>query len=152
MKCPCGSGRAFADCCEPYIEGAALPSDAEQLMRSRYTAFTLQRMDYVAATWHPDFRPSDLEADVALRWIGLAVMDVKSGGDEAQVEFEARYLNNGRLDALHERSDFRLEQGRWWYTRGQQLPPTFDARKPTRNESCPCGSGNKFKRCCGPRG
>ncbi len=149
MKCPCGSGRAFAGCCEPFIEGEALPAGAEQLMRSRYTAFTLRRMDYIAATWHPDFRPPDLEADMALRWIGLAVMDVEPGAQEARVEFEARYLANGRLDAIHECSDFRLQEGRWWYTRGQQLPPSFEPYKPARNEACPCGSGVKFKRCCG---
>ncbi len=149
MKCPCGSGLTFSGCCEPFIEGATLPPDAERLMRSRYTAFSQRRMDYIAASWHPDFRPPDLEADDALRWLGLSVIDVKPGATEAQVEFEARYLANGKLDAIHERSDFRFDQGRWWYTCGEQLPPTSEPRKPARNESCPCGSGIKFKRCCG---
>ncbi len=118
-------------------------------MRSRYTAFTLGRADYIAASWHPDFRPPDPGAEETPRWIGLSVIDVKAGTNDAQVEFEARYIAGGRLDAIHECSDFCFEQGRWWYTRGEQLPPTFEPRKPARNESCPCGSGIKFKRCCG---
>ena len=147
--CPCGSNLDFADCCEPFLDGIALPASAEQLMRSRYTAFTLQRMDYIAATWHADFRPSDLSADSAPHWLGLTVLDSKPGTTSAEVEFEARYLAGGSVSAIHEHSHFRFDQGRWWYTSGRQLPPRFASWKPGRNEPCPCGSGTKFKRCCG---
>ncbi|MDJ0776990.1 MAG: YchJ family metal-binding protein [Gammaproteobacteria bacterium] len=149
MKCPCGSKLDLADCCQPFLEGSALPASAEQLMRSRYTAFTLQRMDYVDATWHADFRPADPGKGDSPRWLELAVIDSKPGTRSAQVEFEARYLAGGRVNAVHERSSFCFEQDRWWYTQGEQLPPTFVPWKPARNEACPCGSGAKFKRCCG---
>ncbi len=149
MKCPCGSGRAFTDCCEPFIDGIIPPPGPEQLMRSRYSAFALQRMAYIAASWHPDFRPPNGGDDATPRWIGLSVLEVRPGIAEAQVEFEARYLAHGEVQSIHERSEFRFEQGRWWYTTGTQLPPTFTRWKPARNEPCPCGSGIKFKRCCG---
>ena len=117
-------------------------------MRSRYTAFVLQRNDYIAATWHADFRPAETGTQ-GPRWLCLQVLASEAGPAAAQVEFEARYLDGGRVDAIHERSNFVCEDNRWWYTRGELLPPTFRPWKPARNEPCPCGSGAKFKRCCG---
>lgn len=118
-------------------------------MRSRYSAYVLNQVDYLQQTWHPDYRPSTLKLDPAVQWTGLTVMDFSGQGDRAEVEFEARFIVDGRVEGLHERSDFVLEQGRWYYTRGEILTPTFSTRKPGRNEACPCGSGRKFKRCCG---
>ena len=118
-------------------------------MRSRYSAFVLGELDYLQASWHPDFRPADLAIDAAIRWLGLKVIDSDEGDQKATVEFEARLLNHGKVDALHEKSRFVREQGRWFYTDGDMLPPTFTPWKPGRNEPCPCNSGKKFKRCCG---
>ena len=118
-------------------------------MRSRYTAFALAEVDYLRDSWHADFRPAVLEADDALRWIGLEIIASDLQVDHAIVEFEARLLAEGRVSAMRERSNFVLEKGRWFYTNGEQLPPSVKPWKPARNESCPCGSGTKFKRCCG---
>ena len=118
-------------------------------MRSRYTAFALGEVDYLRDSWHADHRPDELALDPRVRWLGLEILSFTEAGEHAQVEFEARYLADGRVDAIHEHSDFVLDGGRWLYTRGEQLAPRFTPWKPGRNEACPCGSGRKFKRCCG---
>ncbi len=146
--CPCGSGRGYDRCCGPFISQTAVAENAPQLMRSRYSAHVVGDGGYLAATWHPDFRPSEVAPYPALRWLGLEILASDERGDRACVEFEARLLNGGRVDALHERSEFVREGGRWYYTRGEILPPTFTPWKPGRNEACPCGSGRKYKRCC----
>jgi SEC-C motif-containing protein len=126
-----------------------LPENAEQLMRSRYTAHVLGNAAYLRDSWHPDSRPDRIDLDPKIRWIGLQVREHRGSATEARVEFEARLIVNGRVEALREDSEFVCAQGRWLYTRGQQLPPDFEPYKPGRNETCPCGSGRKFKRCCG---
>lgn len=117
-------------------------------MRSRYCAFTLGEVDYIRRSWHARFRPAELELEPAPRWLGLEVIAAEERGDEATVEFEARLLLDGKVDAIHERSGFVREQGQWYYTEGQLLAPSFTPWKPGRNEACPCGSGRKFKHCC----
>ena len=117
-------------------------------MRSRYCAYVLGETAYLRDTWHADFRPADLDADGRIRWLGLVIIADSEQGDRASVEFEARFLRDGRVDALHEVSEFLRLDGRWLYTRGEQRPPGFKPWKPARNEPCPCGSGVKFKRCC----
>jgi SEC-C motif-containing protein len=119
--CPCGSTKPFADCCAPYVEGNAPAPTAESLMRSRYTAYTLQREDYLLSTWHTSARPVslDLAADVATKWIGLEVKRYEQQDtDHAIVEFVARYKVNGRAHRLHEVSNFVREDGRWFYVDG----------------------------------
>ena len=118
-------------------------------MRSRYTAFVLGEVGYLRQTWQADYRPGELALEPRMRWLGLEILSYSEHGDRARVEFEARYLFDGRVDAIHENSDFVREAGRWLYTRGEQLAPRFEPWKPGRNEGCPCGSGGKFKRCCG---
>ena len=118
-------------------------------MRSRYTAHVLGDSAYLTDSWHPEFRPARIGLDPKIRWIGLRILDHQDSTAEARVEFEASLIVNGRVQALRESSEFVCEQGRWLYTRGQQLPPSFAPWKPGRNENCPCGSGRKFKRCCG---
>lgn len=148
MNCPCQSGKAMDACCGRFISHRALPENAQQLMRSRYTAFVLGDADYLRDTWHADFRPPQLNLDKDQRWLDLSVLDFSEQGDSAIVEFEACFLHAGTVQGLHERSRFVLQQGRWLYTDGDCLPLGFSPWKPGRNESCPCGSGQKFKRCC----
>lgn len=118
-------------------------------MRSRYTAFVREDLEYLEASWHPDFRPANIEIDKSLHWLGLEIISSDQRDERARVEFEARFLLDGRVDALHESSRFVRQQGRWLYTDGDMLAPTFTPWKPGRNEPCACGSGQKFKRCCG---
>jgi SEC-C motif-containing protein len=153
MNCPCrlgqlSSGQTFDRCCGRFISHRALPENATQLMRSRYSAYVLGERDYLLASWHPDFRPPRLQLDTGIRWLGLDIIASEEHGVKALVEFEASLLVAGEVSALHERSDFVLQQGRWQYTSGQQLTPRAAPWKPTRNQNCPCGSGLKFKRCC----
>ena len=91
-------------------------------MRSRYSAFVLERADYLLATWHPSTRPATLEFDPGARWLGLEVRTHHVTGPEAaEVEFVARYRVAGRAVRLHERSRFVREAGRWYYVDGDSL-------------------------------
>ncbi|MEQ1726577.1 MAG: hypothetical protein HOP24_02830 [Sideroxydans sp.] len=120
-NCPCGSTKPFTACCAPYVEGNVPAPTAEALMRSRYTAYTLLREDYLLATWHTSTRPASLElaADAATKWIGLEVKrHEQQDTDHAIVEFVARYKVNGRAHRLHEVSRFVREDGRWFYLDG----------------------------------
>ncbi len=120
--CPCGRGIDYRACCGRHHVG--LPAaTAEELMRSRYSAYVLADTDYLLATWHASTRPESLELGDAAqtRWLGL---DVKRHqvltADTAQVEFVARYRVGGsRAERLHERSDFVREDDRWFYLRGE---------------------------------
>jgi len=149
--CPCGSGRAYEACCGRY-HGGIRASTAEALMRSRYSAYVLKLSDYLRDTWHSGTRPAmlDLERDDA-KWCGLEIRQI-SGGSEmdqnGEIEFVARWLSSdGRCGALHERSRFVREAGHWLYVDGELLPSAVS--KVGRNDPCPCGSGKKYKQCCG---
>lgn len=149
MNCPCQSGKSYDLCCGRFISHQASAENAQQLMRSRYTAYVLSKVDYLIETWHVDFCPQDLQLDEAIKWIKLDIVDYSSAGNQAVVEFEVQFLVDGRVDALHEKSQFVLERGSWLYTSGEMIEPLSKPFKPGRNSSCPCGSGLKFKHCCG---
>ncbi|MBD3670306.1 MAG: YchJ family protein [Gammaproteobacteria bacterium] len=150
--CPCGSGHPYATCCGPIHRGEREAATAESLMRSRYSAYALNLNDYLLESWHPETRPGTLHAE-SIKWVGLEIVATQQGGeDDAQgmVEFRARYIADDRLGELSENSRFTRHQGRWVYVEGD-LQQTA-ARQPTaigRNAPCPCGSGLKYKRCCG---
>ncbi len=123
-------------------------------MRSRYSAYVLAAVDYLLATQAPETLEStraDLEVWVRrVRYIGLVVEGAERGGtadDEGVVRFCARFLEGGRLHTHRERSRFVRREGRWLYLDGAVEPvaPVVLGR----NDACPCGSGQKFKRCHG---
>ncbi|BCK88269.1 hypothetical protein MIZ01_2071 [Sideroxyarcus emersonii] len=90
-------------------------------MRSRYTAYTLLREDYLLATWHPSTRPASLglAEEVPAKWLGLEIKHCEQqDADHAIVEFVARYKVGGRAHRLHETSNFVREDGRWFYVDG----------------------------------
>ncbi len=88
-------------------------------MRSRYSAYVLDRRDYLLASWHPRTRPATLEPEPALKWIGLAVLAARATGENrAEVEFVARYRVGGKAHRLHEVSRFERLDGRWLYLDG----------------------------------
>jgi SEC-C motif-containing protein len=117
-------------------------------MRSRYTAFALAEHDYLLQTWHEDFRPARLDLDARIRWLGLEIISAEQTETGAQVEFEASLMVGGEVSAMREHSQFVLMQGRWLYTTGEAGEPSAAPWRPGRNQSCPCGSELKFKRCC----
>lgn len=90
-------------------------------MRSRYTAFTLQREDYLLSTWNSSTRPLalGLADEVDTQWIGLVVKrHEQQNPNQAIVEFVASYKVKGRAYKLHEVSRFVREEGRWFYVDG----------------------------------
>ena len=119
--CPCGSSKKYADCCWRYVDALEIPPAAEALMRSRYSAYTLLREDYLLSTWHPSTRPEqlNLEAQTKLKWLGLQVKrHEQQDADHATVEFVARNKVGGRAHRMHETSRFVREDGRWFYVDG----------------------------------
>ncbi|TLF52789.1 zinc chelation protein SecC [Halomonas urmiana] len=143
--CLCGSQRPLADCCGRYHRGEAAPSP-EALMRSRYSAFALDLTDYLRETWHSSTRPASLSGDDATRWWRLEILDHDEQGDRGHVQFRATFQEGRRWGVLEEASRFVREDGRWYYFDGE---PSVTRLKPGRNDACPCGSGRKFKACCG---
>lgn len=157
--CPCGSGNDFDVCCGPYLRGERVPPTAEALMRSRYVAYAKNDLEYLAKTWHPS-KERDvkriLRTDTGkLEWTGLEIRDVQAGGaedTEGTVEFVAHYRLQDQLGEVRELSRFRKERGFWYYLAGKVVDPNRVEReepRPGRNDPCPCGSGKKFKKCCG---
>ena len=145
--CPCGSGKAYAACCGPVHDGSPAPT-AEALMRSRYSAFALGNSAYLLKSWHSRTRPSRLDLSDGVVWTGLTVGRSESGGADDKtglVEFIASYRGPEGEGQVREISRFQREGG-WWVYRDAQ-PGTGMA--PSRNAPCPCGSGKKYKRCCG---
>jgi SEC-C motif-containing protein len=117
-RCPCGGGD-YAQCCGRFIDNGAVPRTAEELMRSRYTAYTLRNEPYLQATWHASTRPAELfTEDEDAKWLGLEVRKHEPAGDKATVEFIARYKLGGRAHRMHEISRFVREDGRWFYLDG----------------------------------
>jgi SEC-C motif-containing protein len=115
--CPCGSGLAYDACCGRWHAGTPAPT-AEALMRARYSAYVLDRSDYVSASWHPSTRPPAIETVPGVKWLGLEVRRHVPAGDHAVVEFVARSKVGGRAQRLHETSRFVREAGRWYYVDG----------------------------------
>jgi len=147
--CPCGSGLQYSLCCESYLNGNALPDTPESLMRSRYSAYVKHDTAYLVATWHPSchaerFSASIEESYAHTHWRGLTILSSEILPDKPQgyVTFFARFTENGRESFIHERSRFLREEQRWYYIDGT-FPPIG------RNDRCPCGSGKKYKKCCG---
>lgn len=116
-ECPCG-GPDYDQCCGRFLDGDGLPADAQQLMRSRYTAYVLGRGDWILQTWHTSTRPAPPVTGDGVKWLGLDVKRHVPAGDKAVVEFVARYREGGRGQRLHECSNFVHENGRWWYVDG----------------------------------
>ncbi len=153
--CPCGSGAPADACCQLYLDGVPAPT-ALALMRSRYTAYVRGAIDYLVATHDPDTRGTLDRAAIArwsrdTEWLGLEIVATERGGetdDTGIVEFIARGVTRGAPFAQHERSRFRRHAGTWVYIDGK-LAPTRAISAVGRNEPCPCGSGQKYKRCHG---
>ena len=124
-SCPCGMGADYTDCCGQ-LHGGQPATTAEQLMRSRYSAFVRGDPHYLRASWHPSTRPAELslDADAGRRWLGLTVIaDRVIDAEHASVEFVARSRVGGQpATRHHERSRFVREDGRWLYLDGVVSP------------------------------
>ena len=110
-SCPCGGGQ-FLACCGRFLAQQAIPQTAQELMRSRYTAYTLRDDAYLSATWHRSTRPASVSitgGDDGVKWLGLEIRKHTTEGNSATVEFVARYKVAGRAQRLHEVSRFVRE-------------------------------------------
>lgn len=88
-------------------------------MRSRYTAYVLERAPYLLATWHPDHRPVELAFEPGVKWLGLEVRSFSQSDNTGRVHFVARVRDaSGKASRIEERSRFVLESGRWLYLDG----------------------------------
>lgn len=118
MRCPCLSGLPYVECCEPLHRGEATAPTAEQLMRSRFSAFAVGDADYLLSTWHSSTRPATLELEPEMRWYRLDIIDRSAGGpldSHGDVEFEAFWRSPEGRGSQRERSAFVRENGRWFY-------------------------------------
>jgi SEC-C motif-containing protein len=159
-ECPCGSGQPYADCCAPLINGEAQAQSAEALMRARYSAHVNSEIDYIHDTTLASRRDNFNRARLLnwtqhAQWLGLEILDTTDGMPEdttGTVEFIARYREKGKRVNHHEIAEFTKEDGRWFFKDGNAPKAEQFIRqgpKVGRNDPCPCGSGKKYKKCCG---
>ena len=205
MQCFCGSKRTFQQCCEPFIQGEQLAKSPEQLMRSRFSAYCRQQIDYIFQTYHPSQQVNNSKQDIAnfaktCHFIKLEVITctgqtelpdasalktlkaqadcsgnlAKSEFQAGFVEFVVTYIQAGKLHQFSEVSRFlpilspaiiaetnaptfempvdgqnvdatTLQHWQWRYIDG--VLSSRPSKSIGRNDSCPCGSGKKFKQC-----
>lgn len=157
-KCSCGSLKSYEECCERFISGKATPETAEELMKSRYTAYTIHDIDYIMNTHEPS-RLNEISREIladwsnSSKWISLEIVKTENGemnDKEGIVEFIAKYEIHGAVHSHHEKSRFVKLENKWYYSEALPLDLTIkNESKIGRNDVCPCGSGKKYKKCCG---
>lgn len=147
--CPCQSEQPYENCCQPYHQNHRQPETAEQLMRSRYAAYATQQIDYIIQTTIPAQQHQLDRASIehwsrSAQWLGLVVHRhlAKISPSHAQVEFTAHFAEHGTAHEHRELSAFVQINGRWYF-----IDPTVPL--PSMKTPCICGSGRKFKACCG---
>ncbi|MBL0371040.1 YchJ family protein [Rhizobium sp. KVB221] len=154
--CPCGSRREYSACCAPYIAGKPAPT-AEALMRSRYSAYTIGNFDYIEKTCTGpaalSFNRAEAErAQLGTEWLGLEIKKTQQGRESdtaGTVKFLFRYRHHGQEFSHLETSNFRRIDGFWLYHDGEFKAAPARPDRAGRNDPCPCGSGKKYKKCCG---
>ncbi len=160
MKCPCDSGKTYKTCCEPFISGAKDAETAEQLMRARYSAYTQVEMNFIEKTHDPKtLAQTDMESNrkwaESTKWTGLEILETQQGGPHDEVgavTFTAKFETDEGIQEHHELSLFRKHEGKWYFVDASdptKQPVVRSEPKIGRNDPCPCGSGKKYKKCCG---
>ncbi len=123
MKCPCGLNAEYSNCCEMIHKDISKAKTAEELMRSRYTAFTKADGDYLLKSHHESTRPVNEINEIvswakSVKWLNLEILETTNGGEDdisGTVEFKAHFKVKGRRDVIHEKSEFVKEFGVWYY-------------------------------------
>ena len=156
QPCPCGSGQLFDACCAPVLARERRAATAEELMRSRFTAHVARDWAHLHRTYAPTAgKPFVPETEIGepMAWTRLVIHAHEPGrdADAAFVDFSAFFAEAGAEREAREKSEFARVAGEWLYTRTVRSgpPPVRAAVKAGRNDPCPCGSGKKFKHCCG---
>lgn len=146
--CPCSSSLPYAECCYPFHTHQTHPQTGEKLMRSRYSAYVLHNIDYIVATTVPSQQNLLNQEEMQqwgreTLWLGLEVIHhTLIGKRHAQVEFNAHFQDGAETACHHELSTFVNIDGYWYF-----IDPNVPL--PTMKQACICGSGKKFKACCG---
>ena len=159
-SCPCCSGKTYGECCQPVLEGRAKAPTAEALMRARYSAYATCHVaflrDSAVKAVQEDFDEEMSENwSRGATWHRLDIISTEKGLEndtEGTVEFRAEYTAGGRFCNHHERSRFVKEPDGWKFLDGEMVgekPVVREEPKVGRNDPCPCGSGKKYKKCCG---
>ena len=157
-NCPCGSGNEYAACCEPIITGKTTAETAEQLMRARYSAHEKVEIDFIFESTHPDYREGydhkgTRDWAEKAEWLGLEILGTTAGGPGAEggeVEVLARFRSKEGVRNHHERGQFKRKRKQWLFTEGKMVKSQpVSVTKIGRNDPCSCGSGKKYKKCCG---
>ena len=152
LSCPCGLAQ-YSECCQLLHSGLKHAETAQQLMRSRYSAFAKYEIDYIVKTTAIGQQQAlDVNAiaewSKANNWLKLEIVQAQEKIDKnhAQVEFKAHYSSREndvqQPQVHHEISHFVQHDSAWYF-----LDPTTD-QKLTMKQPCICGSGKKFKQCC----
>jgi SEC-C motif-containing protein len=155
VVCLCDLGLAYAECCGLFHSGEKKPETAVALMRSRFTAFALGNAAYLQETWDVTARPKLIDfSKEQVDWQRLEIISTKKGGSKdvkGIVEFKAHYLQDGEAHVMTEISQFIKRSGSWFYLDGpvKSIRKTGLQTNLGKNAPCSCGSGKKFKRCCG---
>jgi SEC-C motif domain protein len=153
--CFCGSDDTFEQCCKPIIDCTQPAPTAQALMRSRYSAYVIVASQYLIDSTHISQRANYSKADIEAwakesHWQKLEIIDCKKGLPDdsvGEIEFKAYYHDSKNIFQIHhEKSVFKKENGEWFYVNGTIIPPKIMIN---RNDICACGSGKKFKKCCG---
>ena len=159
-KCPCNSGKAYGACCAPILDGTVKAETAEALMRARYSAYVTEHIKFlkesaVKAVQEEFDEATSTSWSRAADWHGLEIIRTEAGGPDdtrGVVEFRATYTANGEFCNHHEVSTFVKEPDGWKFEDGElvgETPIVREQPKVGRNDPCPCGSGKKYKKCCG---
>lgn len=157
--CFCGSEKQFDACCGPIIAGDAPARTPEELMRARFSAHCKRDYTFLVDSTHPEHREGATEEEISqwashVDWVNLEVHSATPGetDDEGMVSFTAHFTIRDTPQELREDASFQKLNGQWYYVDGHvhgQEPYKRDAPRVGRNDPCPCGSGKKFKKCCG---
>ena len=134
--CPCGSGKAYGECCEPIIKGTVKAPTAESLMRARYSSYVKQEIPFIISSCEEGEKIAEIDRKATEEWSkkstwhGLRILRTEKGG---------------------ENDEEGVVNGEWLYSVGNVKPMTVvrEGEKIGRNDPCPYGSGKKYKKCCG---
>jgi SEC-C motif-containing protein len=153
--CLCCSSLDYQDCCEPFHSGKSFPLTALALMRSRYAAYVLRNVAYLQETWDISKRPAAIDfSRENITWLRLEIVEIKKGefnDSKGIVSFKAFYQQDDSECVMNEISRFTKTNGRWFYLDGviKSMGAVNLQTNQGKNAACTCGSGKKFKRCCG---
>lgn len=157
-NCPCGSGKKYSECCEPIIKGTVKAPTAEALMRARYSSYVTHEIDFIINSCEEGEGIADIDKQATEEWSrqstwqGLTILRTEEKDDEGVVEFIADYTTKDHMvEHHHEIAGFKKFNDEWKYVAGNIITETVkrDGAKIGRNDPCPCGSGKKYKKCCG---